>query len=115
MRPNSTLDKKYTTGGDTYRAHSRMPREKRKELLDKALYKLLKTKGLHGVTKSALAAAADVSTGLLHTYYGGIDDVRKAGVLLAVEAGDLNTVRTAVEHGFNARELPAKVRKELKN
>lgn len=115
MLPNSTLDKKYTTAdGGAYRAHQRMPKAKRQEQLDKALYKLLKTKGLHGVTKSALANACSISTGLLHTYYGNIGDVRKAAVMLAFDAGDRQTVLTAINHGFPLKELQGLVRATIK-
>ena len=96
------------------RKRVRMSPEKRKEMLDAVISKMLKVSGVLSLTREGVAAAAGVSSGLIHRYYTNVAGMRKEAVVMAANAGDIETVQRAIDAGFPKSELPRKVQAQLK-
>ena len=91
-----------------------MAADSRKAQLDSSVQKLLKRNGIAALTRTAVAADAGVSNGLLGVYYGNAAGLRIAAVQMAVDAGDLKTARKAVADGFTVTLLTRKAQQALK-
>lgn len=70
------------------------PDERRQAIVDAALA-VARTKGLGGTTVRDVAAAMGTSSGLIHHYFGSMDDVLAAAFEQAAE-GDLGRARAAI-------------------
>ena len=92
---------------------TRMHPDERKKLLDAVLLKRVKAQSIHSMTRKAIAADADVSTGLIHRYYGDLAGMRKAALVLAFEANNLDVIKRAVADGYAKSELPKKIQQAI--
>ena len=99
----------------TYRKpQTRMHPDERKKLLDAVPLKRVKAQSIHSMTRKAIAADADVSTGLIHRYYGDLAGMRKAALVLAFEANKLDVIKRAVADGYAKSDLPKKIQQAIK-
>ena len=93
---------------------TRMHPDERKKLLDAVLLKRVKAQSIHSMTRKAIAADADVSTGLIHRYYGDLAGMRKAALVLAFEANKLDVIKHAVTDDYAKADLPKKIQQAIK-
>ena len=81
-------------------AHVRMAPEDRKAQILEVAYKLTRKIGFKKATRTAIAAEAGVTPGLVGVYYPGRTTLRNAILQAAIAHADKKTVRNALDHGI---------------
>jgi TetR/AcrR family transcriptional regulator, transcriptional repressor of bet genes len=81
-------------------AHIRMDPDERKQSILSAAVKVAKKQGFRKATRSAIAAEAGVTPGLVGVYFGGRDALRTAIFQAAIDSADAKLVRDGLDIGI---------------
>lgn len=92
-------------------AHVRMEPADRKKLILDAAFKVAKRDGFKKATRTAIAAEAGVTPGLIGIYFNGRDVLRNAILDVAIGAKDKKIIREALDIGAGKRK---RIPKELR-
>lgn len=91
-------------------AHIRMDPAVRRKLILDAAFKVAKRDGMRKATRTAIAAEAGVTAGLVGVYFKGRDTLRGAILQTAVEAKHKKLIKEGLELGVQGVRIPKELR-----